>query len=96
MSRANMVALGVLVALILGIGYYAMYEPTGELRASCTESFKSLDAASNDNLLDGGEFLAYRGGGVSAHDFARADTDNSQTLTVQEFCSWESTGAQRG
>jgi len=91
-----MVTLGVIFfALILGIGYYATYQPTGELRAECTDSFNRLDAKSDDMKLDYDEFLAYREG-LSTEDFGRADTDKNQALTLQEFCSWEGTIKERG
>jgi hypothetical protein len=96
MSRASMVTLGVIfLAVILGIGYYATYQPTGELRTECSASFSRLDAKTDDMKLDYGEFAAYREG-LSPDDFGRADTDKNQALTLQEFCNWEGTITGRG
>jgi hypothetical protein len=94
-----MVTLGVvLIALILGIGYYSSYQPTGELRAECTDRFNNLDSMNDNDQLEHNEFLAY-GPGASADEFAKADADRSNSLNEQEFCAWTgtaTTGAERG
>lgn len=97
MSRASKWSLGVLlVAFIIGVGYYVSYEPGGVgLRAECSETFNRLDSANNNDALDPGEFLAY-GRGVSMGDFAKADSDSNQALTIEEFCSWSGPQAPTG
>lgn len=96
MTRSSILTLGVIVLLVLlGIGYYSTYQPAGELRAACTNSFSSLDSATDDMKLDQSEFLAY-GAGVSADDFARADVDKDQNITLQEFCNWEGARTETG
>lgn len=96
MSRASKWSLGVLlVALIIGVGYYVSYEPAGVgLTAECSATFNRLDSANND-ALEPGEFLAYERG-VSTEDFAKADSDSNQVLTIQEFCSWYGPQAPTG
>lgn len=95
MSRASIVTLVVLIAVIVGIGYYASYEPTGGLRAECTDRFNQLDAMNDNDHLEYGEFLAY-GNGVSMGDFTKADTDKDDTISVHEFCSWTGAEAETG
>ena len=96
MTRTSMVTLAVvLVALVVGIGYYASYEPTGGQIAQCTDSFNRLDAASNDMQLDYSEFQTYQAG-ISPEEFARADADGNKAVTLQEFCSWSGAGTEKG
>jgi len=96
MSRASIITLGVvLIALVLGIGYYSTYQPTGGLRAECTDRFNRLDTANDDDQLEYGEFQAY-GEEVSPEEFAKADADKNESLNLQEFCSWTGAGTERG
>ena len=91
-----MLTLGlVLLAFILGIGYFTGDRQTGELRAECTDSFNRMNTASGDMKLDYGEFYSY-GTGASQEDFARADTDKDNALTVQEFCAWTGSAGAPG
>jgi hypothetical protein len=59
------------------------------------DKFNSLDSVEKDNQLEPGEFMAYvgrLGTAPSMEDFSRADTDNSQGISNQEFCSFVGTG----